>query len=462
MDIFEILKKGESETVEFKERFNKETIISLVAFANTKGGKIIVGADRKGRVTGIKAGRETAQRYLNEIKVATYPQILPNVDEYEIQGKTVLVFEIKEYPVKPICFKNRYYKRVKNSNHLLTLDEIVDLQQQSLNISYDAYPLKENLSSLDTALLEKFVETINSRGRINLQDDLLTNLTKLKLIQAGKPTLAGMLLFGNHGFSIHIGRFKSEDTIIDDLLIKDPLLVALDEAMIFIKKHISLSYRFDGSLKRKESWQYPLEAIRELLLNSVVHRDYKHSSDIVIKVFDDRIVFTNPGRIYGNLTIKDLERDDYVSSIRNKLLAESFYLMGDIEKYGTGFIRIRKLIEDYPGVSYSISETGDFFKVEMRHTPTKPLLIPKTDLPEKLPENLPEKLPVIQRQIIENMLKNPKITYNELADITGKTRETIRVHINKLKEMNLIKRIGPDKGGYWEILGPQSTKHTKE
>ena len=112
------------------------------------------------------------------------------------------------------------------------------------------------------------------------------------------------------------------------------------------------------------------------------------------------------------------------------------------------------MIEDYPGVSYSISETGDFFKVEMRHTPTKPPLIPKTDLPEKLPE--------IQRQIIENMLKNPKITYNELADITRKTRETIRVHINKLKGINLIKRIGPDKGGYWEILSPQTTKNTKK
>ena len=448
MDIFDILKKGESETVEFKAGFNKGTIISLVAFANTKGGKVIIGVDDKGRVTGIEAGPETVQRYLNEVKVATYPQILPNIDEHEIVGRTVLVFDISEYPVKPISFKNRYYKRVKNSNHLLTLDEIVDLQQQSLNISYDAYPLDENLSSLDTALLEKFVETTNSRGRINLQDDLLTNLTKLKLVQAGKPTLAGMLLFGNHGYSIHIGRFKSEETIIDDLLIKDPLLAALDEAMIFIKKHISLSYRFDGSLKRKETWQYPLEGIRELLLNSVVHRDYKHTSDIVIKIFDDRIVFTNPGRIYGNLTIEDLERDDYVSSIRNKLLAESFYLMGDIEKYGTGFIRIRKMMADYPGVSFNISETGDFFKVEMRHTPTKTPIKPKTDLPENLPENLP----VIQKQIIENILIDPKITYNELADITEKTRETIRVHIKKLKELNLIKRIGPDKGGYWEIL----------
>jgi ATP-dependent DNA helicase RecG len=143
MDIVKLLRNGESETVEFKARFNKETIVSLAAFANTKGGKVVVGVDNKGRVIGIDVGPETVQRYLNEIKVATYPQIMANVDKHQIDGKTVLVFEISEYPIKPISFKNRYYKRVRNSNHLLTLDEIVDLQQQSLNISYDAYPLKQ-------------------------------------------------------------------------------------------------------------------------------------------------------------------------------------------------------------------------------------------------------------------------------------------------------------------------------
>jgi len=163
MDIIKLLKAGESETVEFKAGFNKEAIISLVAFANTKGGKVIAGVDSKGHICGVEVSPETVQRYLNDIKVATYPQIMPNVDEHEIDGKTVLIFEISEYPVKPISFKNRYYKRVKNSNHLLSLDEIVDLQQQGLSISYDAYPWKENLSSLDNALLERFIETTNSR-----------------------------------------------------------------------------------------------------------------------------------------------------------------------------------------------------------------------------------------------------------------------------------------------------------
>ena len=449
MDIIKLLKAGESEVVEFKTGFNKEAIISLVAFANTKGGRVIVGVDNKGRVCGVEVSPETVQRYLNDIKVATYPQILPNIDEHEIDGKTILVFEISEYPVKPVSFKNRYYKRVKNSNHLLSLDEIVDLQQQGLSISYDACPLKENLSSLDIVLLERFIETTNSRGRINLQDDLLTNLTKLKLVQAGKPTLAAMLLFGNHGYSIHIGRFKSEDTIIDDLLIKDPLLVALDETMVFIKKHISLSYRFDGSLKRKEKWQYPLEAIRELLLNSVVHRDYKHSSDIVIKIFDDRIVFTNPGRIYGNLTIEELERDDYVSSIRNKLLAESFYLMGDIEKYGTGFIRIRKMLTDYPGVSYSITETGDFFKVEMRHTPTKTPIKTPTKTPMKA-EDQDVYLTGLEDKIFKQIQTDNHITFENIATNLSISRNTVIEYVNKLKSKGVLKRVGGRRGGHWE------------
>ena len=257
MDIRKLLQNGETESVEFKASFSKAVVVSLSAFANTAGGKVVVGVDGTGKPIGLQVGPESEQRYINEIKTATYPQIIPHVTAYELDGRAVLVFEINEYPVKPVSCKNRYYKRVKNSNHLLGLDEIVDLQQQSLNISYDAYPLKEPLESLDRSLMEKFIEKANTTGRVNLGDDLLTNLTKLKLIQDGRPTLAAMLLFGNHGYTLHIGRFKAADTIIDDLIIKAPLTTALDEAMIFIKKHINLSYDFDGGLQRKERWQYP-------------------------------------------------------------------------------------------------------------------------------------------------------------------------------------------------------------
>lgn len=167
MDIRKLLQTGETETVEFKTAFGKEVIVSLSAFANTTGGKVVVGVDNAGRPTGLQVGPESEQRYINEIKTATYPQIIPHVTSFEMDGRTVLVFEINEYPVKPVSCKNRYYKRVKNSNHLLSLDEIVDLHQQSLSISYDAYPLKEPLESLDRELMERSIRKANTIGRVN-------------------------------------------------------------------------------------------------------------------------------------------------------------------------------------------------------------------------------------------------------------------------------------------------------
>jgi ATP-dependent DNA helicase RecG len=118
------------------------------------------------------------------------------------------------------------------------------------------------------------------------------------------------------------------------------------------------------------------------LLNAVVHRDYKNTSDIVIKIFDDRIRISNPGRLYGNLTIDDLQRDDYVSSLRNRVLAEAFFLTGDIERYGTGFIRIREHLKSYPELELMLSEMGDFFQVELRHAP------PITPPPQSPPQSM--------------------------------------------------------------------------
>jgi len=316
----------ETQQVEYKKSFGKEIIVSLVAFSNTDGGRVVIGVNDNGRVCGVQVGDETLQRYQNEIKVATYPQLFPKIWSEKRDGKSIIILEVSEYPVKPVSYKNRYYKRQHNSNHLLSLEEIVDFQQQSLSLSFDAYPSPVPLSELDQGLIKRFFTQINSRGRITLGGDLLTNLVKLKLVRDKKVTKACALLFGDPDFSIRIGRFKSEATIIDDVVVKGPLFGVLDEVMTFIKKHINLSYHFDGSIQRKERWQYPLEALRELLLNCMVHRDYKDFSDIIIKVFDNRIVFTNPGCLYGNLRIEDIQRDDYASSIRNKLLAEAFYL----------------------------------------------------------------------------------------------------------------------------------------
>lgn len=117
------INQGESETLEFKSSFNKAVIETIVAFSNTKGGKVLIGVQDSKVIIGIDFTEETIQKWLNEIKQNTHPQVIPNVIIENIQEKTIVVFEVSEYPVKPVSFKNKYYKRVLNSNHLMSVDE---------------------------------------------------------------------------------------------------------------------------------------------------------------------------------------------------------------------------------------------------------------------------------------------------------------------------------------------------
>lgn len=128
--------------------------------------------------------------------------------------------------------------------------------------------------------------------------------------------------------------------------------------MKFSVAHISVAFEFDGSLQRKERFAYPSPASREALLNAIVHRDYTSGSDIQIKIFDDSISFYSPGHLYGGLRLEELLSDNYPSRLRNKLVAEAFYLTSNIEKYGSGFIRIRQALQDYPEVRLDIQEIG--------------------------------------------------------------------------------------------------------
>ncbi|MCW3807458.1 RNA-binding domain-containing protein [Plebeiibacterium marinum] len=332
-----IIAQGENEAVEFKSSFNKAAIETIVAFSNTKGGLVIIGVSDNMEVTGVNTNNESIQNWLNEIKQKTEPSIIPNKIEVGVDSKELVVLSIPEVPVKPVALQGRYYLRKGNSNHLLNADEIVELRMESMNLSFDAYPVKTKFKALNNAALKLFSTKTKEKGRYIPSPILENDFHKLGLIQNDTLTRACELLFGLHHTSIHIGRFKSSSTIIDDILIKSPLIQAVEEAMDFIKKNIRLGYEFTGDLSRKDKWQFPLQAIRELLLNAIIHKDYRNPTDVIIKIYDNEIQFSNPGNLFGNLTIDELNTDSYQPRHRNRLLAEVFYLMGEVEKYGTGF-----------------------------------------------------------------------------------------------------------------------------
>ena len=132
-----IIKLGENEKVEFKTSFNKEVIETIVAFSNFAGGKVILGVNDDKKIIGINVSNESIQKWINQIKQNTVPQIVPDVEIVEISNKKVAVFEVIEYPVKPVSCRNKFFKRIANSNHLMCLDEIANEHLKTINSSWD-------------------------------------------------------------------------------------------------------------------------------------------------------------------------------------------------------------------------------------------------------------------------------------------------------------------------------------
>ena len=198
MDIGNVIHEGENEFIEFKTSFNAEAMESLVAFANTKGGQVLLGVSNSGKITGVELSEESLQHWINEIKSKTQPSIIPDIEICNIDGKKVVSLGVKEYPVKPISFMGKYFKRKKNSNHQLSPSEISDLYLLTMQYSWDSYPaLNHTLDDLDEKSIDKFIRKVNQVGRFTLDESSWADsLTKLKFIINGQPTMPPICFSG--------------------------------------------------------------------------------------------------------------------------------------------------------------------------------------------------------------------------------------------------------------------------
>ena len=184
MNTLKLIRQGESQRVEFKTSFQKEVAESVVAFANAKGGKIFIGVSDDGSINGVQIGKETLKDWINQIKNNTQPQLIVDIDSVTIEDKIIAIVDVKEYPVKPIAYKNRYYKRVKNSNHLMDLMEITNMNLQSLQLSWDSYVTHDtNFDDLDIEKIENFFQRVEAKGRFSLSGTTKEKLQNDKLLK---------------------------------------------------------------------------------------------------------------------------------------------------------------------------------------------------------------------------------------------------------------------------------------
>ena len=252
----QLINQGESRNLEFKTSFGRETIESVAAFANSKGGGVLlVGVTDNGTVAGISCSEESIQSYANQIKNATEPSLIVDIEAVSIDSKQLLYIKVNEYPVKPVSCKGKYFKRIENSNHQMNLTEIANMHLQSLQLSWDAYEAYEfSYEDLDVYKIERFLTRLKEKGRYRVTQDPTHDLKKLNLLKENnQPTNAARLLFAKEQtvYNIHLGRFKTPSMILDDKMIRLPLFEAVEETMMYILAHIKVAFEFTVEIQRK-------------------------------------------------------------------------------------------------------------------------------------------------------------------------------------------------------------------
>ena len=457
--------KKEGATVEFKASFNEDVVETLVSFSNAKGGTVYLGVSDKGKAQGIAVGKETIPNWINEIKTKTSSQIIPDVEILTLAKKTVVALSVPEYPIKPISIRGRFFKRTGNSNQMLSADEIANEHLKTINSSWD-FHIDPNHSEAD--LSKKKIERFTNRIRENdgIQQVKLSDvaiLNKMEFLRNGKVTFGAYLLFVKDYClisDIQVGRFKSDTTIIDSLSLNSDLFQEIDDIMAFIKRHLKVEYIITGEPQRIERFDYPLDAIREIVVNMIVHRDYRDSSASVIKIFDNRIEFFNPGKLYGGITVRDLLSGNYTPKSRNKLIARAFKEMGIIERYGSGVMRVCKICKEYGVKGPDFNEVFNGFQVIMYNEKimtagrAADVIENVTDVAENVTdvtENVTDATESRWSKILGLIAQDNKISLAELAASLFVTRMTIYRDIQKLKDKGLLERVGPNKNGYWKL-----------
>lgn len=272
-------------------------------------------------------------------------------------------------------------------------------------------------------------------------------LEKLELIRDGRPTWAAILLFGKRPQSplvqatVHCGRFRTEIDITDDRMIEGLIIDQIDETMDFLKKHINVRFVITGKPQRDQIWDYPLEALREAVVNAICHRDYGDTADIQIKVFDDHIRIWNPGFLPYGVTIADLYRRTHASKPRNKLIAQVFYDLEIIERYGSGIQRMLDACRAAGIPEPTFTESSGGFLITFRKAAVKGRKTAK-----EVESGVESRVESLEGKAIRLLQSGAKLK-SEIAQGLGKSKVSGQIHrlVNSLLENGLVERTIPDK-----------------
>ncbi len=501
--LLEIIANGENSSVEFKrddvrpEQLAKE----IVAMANFQGGMILLGVDDTGHIMGIN--RSKLEEWIMDSVIGrhVHPVIVPHYQEINLEnGNRVAVISIPPGTAKPYVLRHNdrenVYIRMGSTSRLATREQIIRLFDAGGLLHTETLPVSgTGLKALDMARLENYLLDILGEHKLPVSEaewiERLDGLGFMTTDAVGNAvcTIAGTVLFGikprrflkQAGLRVMV--FDAEDKqyqALLDVILDGPMVgrwnfdgekTLIDEGII--EKFIHTLEPFitieDDSidpktLTRGKKWLYPIEAIRETVLNALAHRDWTRAVDIEITRYADRLEVISSGALPNSMNIDKMKAGRRTP--RNALILKVLRDYGYVDARGMGVrMKIIPLTLRFTGKEPVFEATEDYLKTILpagkASGNNKPLktaqstALASDNAPEKqgiASKNAPNALEnPFQRKLLELIRSNPRITYDMLARATGRDRKTVRRHIAVLKQQGDLKRIGPAKGGHWEV-----------
>jgi len=456
MDEKELVKSiegGESEKLELKPSLSQinEIVEAISGMANAKGGRIVIGVSKSGKVTGIEIGKDTVERLSNKIVNNTEPKVYPTISVENADERSVIAIEVKASAEKPVLAFGRAFKRVGNTTRRISRDEYEKMIIEKKGIYWDGQMCEgANLKDIDKEKVKWFLKEarrergLDMPGNVPIKEALL----RLKVVRNGILTNAAVLLFGHEpqnfftSAEVKCIRFKGanvSESMLDMKIIYGDLMTQIKGVEKFVLEHIKLeSWIESGKTERQERWEYPPKAIREAVANAICHRDYASPSRAQVRIFDDRIEFWNPGRLPEGWTVETLKQK-HESKPWNPLIARHFFWIRYVEEVGTGTNKIIDWCREWLLPEPIFEFTGTSLVITIRKPVSKEELT---------------KLGLNARQIeaAKYVEEKGSISNREYQRLNSTTRFTATRDLTELVKKGVLLRVGKGKRGVKYVL----------
>lgn len=436
MNLIALLQRHEGKTLEFKRDLSSPANVlrTIVAFANSAGGVLLVGVEDATRnVRGVADPLDIQERLANIISTGIATSLMPAIEVISWRDKMVVAVEVFPSQSAPHYLVSEgvergTFVRVGASNRKADEPMREELRRTARNESYDEQPVPAlNSEAIDFRVASELFAPLRTLTAGDLESLRLVVRHQKRLV----PTHGGVLLFGKQRANlfpdawIQVGRFEgtTRTRILDTREIHEYPAVAIPLAVEFVQKHALRSFKIED-VHRREQWNIPLAAVREAITNAVTHADYsQRGAPIRVMVYDDRVEIESPGLLAFGLTMDDIQNG--VSKLRNRVIGRVFKELGLIEQWGSGIRRMIDTCCEQGLTAPEFEELGTHFRVTFR---LRSMTGPAVDL--------------IDSRIIATIGVSNGLTTKQVAGIASLSPRSARTRLKALVAKGLIVEIG--------------------